>query len=397
MTYLKNNPYSTFIKLQFDDMDITYYPQENVMEMTVTRSSSLSYSVNITLYDHKAFEMERLILRTYKSMNEFSKANIFMQYGISNQNESPVMRLMLMDYEMEFVAGRSTLTLSLITQGFSSFGIPRRGVYSGSTSDVVKQIAKVEGWKLGIIEETIPIKDSKGKVKTYVQENMPSFRFIKEKLVVDSISIDTKSSNFNVYFSEINGETRINFCEDMYKNKPNSVFFFDVYHPDNSNVLSFSCKPTNLAMQLVEGAKMVGYGFDPITREHYTVEYDYLTNTSKVVVGPKSGMGDSTQYYQLGNVTKEQGQRIVTCDWYKAFGAVYSGTLEIIGNPVIQPQDTISIVVYAYDGKPHHTSGLYLIQNVTDTISGGSFTTSLEIRRNAGNIGDANSIGRRNY
>ncbi len=69
--------------------------------------------------------------------------------------------------------------------------------------------------------------------------------------------------------------------------------------------------------------------------------------------------------------------------WSRYFSSVYGASLEIMGNTKVKFNGHIKIAVYTKFGFLHHTSGIYHIQGITDTISDGMFTTSLDLQKNS--------------
>lgn len=69
--------------------------------------------------------------------------------------------------------------------------------------------------------------------------------------------------------------------------------------------------------------------------------------------------------------------------WSRYFSSVYGASLEIMGNTKVKFDGHIKIAVYTKYGFLHHTSGVYHIQGITDTISDGMFTTSLDLQKNS--------------
>ena len=54
-----------------------------------------------------------------------------------------------------------------------------------------------------------------------------------------------------------------------------------------------------------------------------------------------------------------------------------------MGNTKVKFNGHIKIAVYTKFGFLHHTSGVYHIQGITDTISDGMFTTTLDLQKNS--------------
>ena len=67
--------------------------------------------------------------------------------------------------------------------------------------------------------------------------------------------------------------------------------------------------------------------------------------------------------------------------WEKNYSRMNTATMEIIGDPDTYPGKYIYIDVYTKYGLRHHTSGIYYVEEAEDSISDGSFTTSLQLRK----------------
>ena len=61
--------------------------------------------------------------------------------------------------------------------------------------------------------------------------------------------------------------------------------------------------------------------------------------------------------------------------------AYYKATLEVIGDPTITPMSYVYVAVYTKYGNIHHSSGVYMIMSVEDNITGGQYTSTLELQR----------------
>jgi hypothetical protein len=57
----------------------------------------------------------------------------------------------------------------------------------------------------------------------------------------------------------------------------------------------------------------------------------------------------------------------------------YGATLEILGDPTVKVGSYCYVAVYTKYGYLHHTSGIYYIKSADDSISGGTFTTTLTL------------------
>lgn len=88
--------------------------------------------------------------------------------------------------------------------------------------------------------------------------------------------------------------------------------------------------------------------------------------------GDSRGQMSAKLYYYIKNSTTLQ----------------YEATLTIIGDPEIHLLENIRIVNMTDSGHLHHTSGLYMVLGITDTVESGKYLTTLKLNR----IGDIDGI-----
>lgn len=69
--------------------------------------------------------------------------------------------------------------------------------------------------------------------------------------------------------------------------------------------------------------------------------------------------------------------------WNYNYRMVNDATLEIMGDPNVRVKEWIYVSVYTKYGFLHHTSGIYFVEEATDTVDGGSFVTTLTLKKNA--------------
>ena len=77
-------------------------------------------------------------------------------------------------------------------------------------------------------------------------------------------------------------------------------------------------------------------------------------------------------YYYVKNATTNQ----------------YEATMTIIGDPEIELLESIRVINVTDYGNLHHTSGVYLVMGISDSITNGEFRTTLKLIRN----GDTDGI-----
>jgi peptidoglycan hydrolase-like protein with peptidoglycan-binding domain len=499
--------FSTFIKFQIGGVDVTYTPPKYVMSANITRSCEITNNVQMTLYDDGATYIEDLIVANG------ADTELFLQYGYAGGKQSPVMRMMLLDYTLDFVAGGYKLNLTLTTISVGSLGMPRtKSFWQNKPSDIVIDIANTEGWKIGYIEPTTTIasktstvsgsvttnvrgtpgtpgtagiqlsgllrygstgsqvktlqrgledkgysvgtcgidgwfgKDTKAAVvrfqtdqriavdaivgpitwgrlfpanpgtsgtsnssydtsvtqttnlgANFIQSNQPSLDYIRKCLIPMSISASRGVGNYQLYFHERDGKTYVNFSPNRFEQRPIATYEYTVNSPTNGQVLSFSPTFSGSVRALAMGGFVTGHGYDTATNQSYFISYDYNSNSRKIILGPAvaEAMTLAKRCYDFGNKSIDAAYNEMINKWFQMSDSAYEATLEIMGDPTLRTQETVSILVYDKNGRPHHTSGIYLIKTVEDSVEGGEFTSTLTLVRNASNFG-INVAGVRN-
>jgi hypothetical protein len=92
---------------------------------------------------------------------------------------------------------------------------------------------------------------------------------------------------------------------------------------------------------------------------------------------------DSTVVLGMSSSSFKNLELSATSMWSRYYGNVYAASMEIIGDTRIRMQGYIKVAVFTKYGFLHHTSGVYMITGITDNISDGQFTSSLELQKNS--------------
>ena len=141
---------------------------------------------------------------------------------------------------------------------------------------------------------------------------------------------------------------------------------------------------------LVKGAgKIDATAVDIIKNQMFTKHYDNKTDPNRTTLADKSNIDGDTARTPIGISASSEDEMatIAATMWLTQANNFVKATLTILGDPNINPYDLVSMVMLNKDGYAHHTSGAYMITEVTDSISGGKFTTTIQMQRNAMHIG----------
>ena len=113
---------------------------------------------------------------------------------------------------------------------------------------------------------------------------------------------------------------------------------------------------------------------DKLGKEEGKYKYSYKTTSFAPVT--LSGNSDGSQATWLRY-------------WQEAAAQTYKAEANIVGYSGLAPGDYVDITVIPKPGLYHHTSGLYFIQKLTDTIENGVFKTKLTLIKNVATMGNS--------
>ena len=235
--------------------------------------------------------------------------------------------------------------------------------------------------------------------KTFYKWNMTTPAFITQCLIPYARSARTGQAGYRFYLSDsqtTNGGngTTVYFKPDEFS-QSNSLSILDNIDKHyefewgvngHSSVISFSPEAQGVVMAAAGGGEVEAKILDSITNEYVGTKMNRYTNPDRPTTGATdmvdTGDEGKTVVFASSYSQNELNNMAATL-WYQMRQYMYNAELEIVGDPEVQPLSMITIMVLNKNGLPHHTSGIYLVNEVTDSISGGDYTTTLSLMRNA--------------
>lgn len=376
-------------------------------------SGSGENAFNITAFDDTAIYLESQIVS--------GRTGIHIEYGWCAGGEpvpgrSMTIYGMLKEYSISF-QGPST-ELNIVgyhdTNDFLAKSSTRdfpASIYHGNPSNILRTICEENGWDASGIVDTVDVMESGSmkKPKTYLQGSRSLKEFINSDLCVDARTKDGQSAfkfyidwsvdppkayfrpetelsagDIEITMRDENGHTgKKSYAGGKSKqNDSNVTREFNYYAgQENNEIISFTPNYTFAAPQ---GLHTEASTINPETGELFAC--DIKGSTMVIEEGEDSiatmngsrllGMS-SGGFYDLANRSKRL--------WSLFANMSVTATLEIMGDPQFKPiaenSNTVNINVYTKYGIKHHTSGKYYIEAVQESVSGGMYITSLELRK----------------
>lgn len=160
------------------------------------------------------------------------------------------------------------------------------------------------------------------------------------------------------------------FADEVDKAPGHTTRYYEYYSgKQNNQVISFSPEWSDQCVAGVgPGAAGATVSVEPISHEinQNVVQSGAIRNYGI--------MGKSSSDYQ---VLERSAMNL----WSKCYGKPNQASMEIMGDPGISLTNKVGVAVYTKYGILHHTSGVYLVNSISDNISNGVFITTLDMMK----------------
>jgi len=256
-------------------------------------------------------------------------------------------------------------------------------------SDVVKEIAKIKGWKIGRIEETIPVIMEDPPHSWYMNPMV----FINEYLTDISIASEalTNRGDYRVYLTdEIDDDgdptPTVNFHPANYEEDAEQAHFYwwrgkpYMEHGDerfHNLLLNFSPDFEGLLMKDSEitGGSVDNVGYTDETSGEVNLE-ELAEGADGIPPADNPSTRSDKRDTHFCETSKGDWEANIEAEVSKDAG-VYTASMEIVGFPYVQLLHPIRVTVLDRYGNPHHTSGLYTVFEVQESIDMSGYTVSI--------------------
>lgn len=332
-------------------------------------------------------------------------AGLDFYYGYYNNSRSQMYHCTIKDATIEFTSYGTRVTVQAVSTSTAEGAQPQYKSYkTGNPAEIVKEIAQRDGWDIGTVVSTETVYDTPAKVvkgKTIIDKSKPAHKkvftqngvgdteFINKTLIPYSYSNIDGSSDYVFWMTQGSTAPAVNFAPKTYKaqydkanknGQPSKTYTFKWGSVSDTSVRSF-VPDYSLAKSSFKPDSISAVTLEKFSNAMFNTQYD-KSNSSWI-----SSYANSTGYYSanypltLGGSTYTFQQLETTAArmWFLNMNNSYRATLNIIGDPTLEPQSAIAVIVMNPNGLPHHTSGIYLILSITDTIQGGLFNSALEL------------------
>lgn len=366
------NPDFAQIKLRIDDNEFHPAPgqaPDHIIEIEITRVTESTLSeTSIVVYDDSAFIVEAMLLSG-------GTHTIYLQYGWGDNMSKTYVRE-VSRYELEFNSQGSTLTIESIPNSTEDVIDETPQSYTGSSFvDIVNQYCESKGITIdGKIEASKSLYDkdftTADATTQYPKENESDEDFIRRML---SKCVPESGGCYEIVMKDETDEdgnvTRHLKVTTTGGGGSDTVItkkFTYVLGKEHEEIISFTPENNVGLIAGFTGAAFVASGVNPLTNDVQVVTTQRLDDKGKTIRKIAGSCYTNNEMLSMQNaimagMAEQQ----------------YTAELVLVGTVDIEPEDEIDMSVLTKDGIQHHSSGVYTVKQVTDSISGGSFTTTL--------------------
>jgi len=406
MAVIAPQPYYAWLRIFINDIDFvldaTGRPQHLISfrhELTTSETGTFELEV----FDPTFHGLEMVLWSSYQAENPDS-LKVRFQYGFSSPAgevvASPLFFAHLLKYSPHWTYNGVTITLSGNVLSAKNVRVIDRSYRYMRISDIVRDVAKQAGWKLGRIEDTRPIyvpddiETSIPTHKTFQACRKPPFTFIVEDLCPYAQREDGKFGYVAVLDDKEDPPVLHFYVPEKKDKLQPTVRTFTIRRSPDEEWVDFSYN-IDLTVGELKGLFEWTYAdYDPTTGEFVVEKYNVdkdrdkiaFTDQDPLVASGTHGQPNTAQRRDLHAVRYAQERRHAGMSRLVAlYRGTFKATLVTVGDPTIKvhPTQFIKILNYLPDGTEHYSSGVYFVDKVVNEIQGGQMTTTYELTRNS--------------
>lgn len=252
-------------------------------------------------------------------------------------------------------------------------------------SDLVKEIAEENNWKLEIVEtDKIPIaKEGKDTSNKFARPSgMTDLSFLT--FLASRAKSSKKTGRYITYVDyDRNGKQVLHFHPSTAPESEVSRTY-TIIHDSMGEVISFS-PVINTAVYTHSGIQNLEVGFrDPNTLSSKVVATKPTDFKGEVadegrVLPPD---GKPIQKF-IPSVETTEAETKLASTYSRLSSSVLTASMQVMGDPHLKAGKRIKVIVKTPKGRDYFTSGIYRIEEIQHSVSSGTFTSTMKLQRNS--------------
>ena len=356
----------------------------------INRLDEAGCTAQLTIFDDNWWAIE------YYLANDQYWRNIYLQYGYTNGVKSPKYKMLLSDYTIDFYETGVMLSIRAISESIwrNADETISLDTETKNPGEAIKKICIDRGWEV-IDENFVETRTVEDRYENYILAGDSPISYIREVILPECRTDDDET--FEFYIDANDAMTAHLVVKAFGKNRNNTktsetdirTYLYRRGYDSTVKSLTFNTKGifggtanfdlyTSMASSVLdeydnsEHYKEKKYE-SVITGStgNYTHTHSLDTPYLYKAAGESPGQLDNKLHYFVKNRTHEQ----------------YEATMVILGDPSIQLFEDVRIMHIMDNGEWHHTTGIYMVKGIVDSVQNGVYLTTLKLIRN-GNVND---------
>lgn len=382
--FTKGKPMYAMLMIFIGDhlLQYTHGKPSMIQRFEINRLEEAGCKATFTIFDDNWDEIEMYLSDNWD--------NVHIQYGYADGLLSPKYKMLLTDYTIDFYDTGTVLNIDAISEGIyqNLNQVVSLDTKTKNPTEAIKAICRYMNWNVidSNFEPTLTVED---RSDTYKLNQVSPITYIQDVIIKEAITSDQEIVMFYLDADDLNTAhlKRKSYGERNSSDLASTDIKTYVYQKGYDSVvesLSFNIKgvfggTSNLGV--TTGLK--GSVFGVYDKEESTSESDISSVlTSSTGIYSHTRVNQSIAQFNTSGDSASQMSNKLHYYIKNSTTSQYEATMVIIGDPRIELLEDVRIINLTDAGFLHHTSGIYMVKGISDSIDNGEFKTTLILQRN---------------
>lgn len=369
-----SQPFLAYVEIFIAGQLLTFVPPQHIINMDFDRVDDSGSTLILTVFDKNWDDLELLFSNNF--------GNVQLRYGLVGGKSSKSYNLELVDYSIEFNTAGTLLTLRGHSTGVvDNLDLITMDTNTTNPTEAAKQICRRKGWLVidTNFEPSLDVNFSNKDTIALMNEHPATY--IKYHLAPIARSLIAGESGYKFYLDDSTNPPTAHFKIPKLVSNAHKTYIY--MKGIDSPIIDLSLRINGVNGGFSENSVFTeaeASFIDPITKEKVTLSEDI--NSNRVLAAGEYSHTKSKQSKEiLDSAGASPSQMNAILNYRVRTAMPYEGEMTILGDPEIEFYEVIRLMIITDKGNLHHSSGLYHVTHITDTISDGSMFTRLEIFR----------------
>lgn len=394
--FIEGKPSYAYLRIVVGDRELVYQGgKPNIIQsFEINRLEEAGCTAQFTIFDDNWNDLEPYLANNYN--------DIKIQYGYVGGPMSPEYKMLLQEYNISFTNTGTIMSIRAISEAiYQNLNPIELDTGTNNPSEAIKRICEHMGWKIAL-SDFVDTKPVVGR-SNYVLSGVSPIQYIYEVILPDARTNDDLDETIVFQIDSVEGNVahlKAKTYGESSEVDRNSVPTYIYMKGYDSVIESLSITTKGVfggTTQFHTVTGLVANTIDDEDKTERTVKVDLDSSSSKSTgVGDRSATlaNQSVVTYRSAGESVDQTEARLNYLIKNGASQAYEATMTILGDPNIRILQEVRLIILTDKGTEyHHTSGIYIVTGISDSIENGSFRTNLILRRN----GDTEGIVLRSH